>query len=211
MSDFNFFDNIPLFIFGLAFTVVFIMFVDGALILFLSRNIERADRGRRTLISSFYGFLAILIVSSVFLLVTWILEKGQEPKPGQAPGEFPVSPIGANFPPPPQIIKIDEFYFNGPFLLKDNDGAVNNMSVFSILCKRNENYDIIYMGETEKAIQLFGHGEAKCWQENCDNQNNLYLAVFWTPKGNYESTVRKEMQGSLEKKLNPPCPKEEQL
>lgn len=211
MSDLNFFNNIPLFIFGLAFTVVFIMFVDGALILFLSKDIERADRGKRTLISSFYGFLAILIVSSVFLLVTWVLEKGQEPKPGQTPGEFPVSPIGTNFPPSPQIIKIDEFYFNGPFLLDDNDEIINNVSVFSILCKRNENYDIIYVGETEKMIQLSKHGEAKCWQENCDNQKNIYVAVFWTPKGNYESSVRKEIKESLEKKFSPLCPKEEQL
>lgn len=209
MSDFNFFDNIPLFIFGLAFTVVFIMFIDGALILFLSKDIERADRGKRTLISSLYGFLAILMVSSVFLLVSWILEKSQEPKPGQTPREFPVSPIGANFPPSPQVIKIDEFYFNGPFLLKDNEEMINNISVFSILCKRNENYDIIYIGETEKMIRLSQHNEAKCWQENCDNQNNLYLAVFWTPKGNYESGARKEIQKSLEKKLNPPCPKKE--
>ncbi|OGZ18377.1 MAG: hypothetical protein A2V72_02070 [Candidatus Nealsonbacteria bacterium RBG_13_37_56] len=209
VSNFNFFDNIPLFIFGLAFTVVFIMFVDGALILFLSRDIERADRGKRTLISSFYGFLAILIVSSVFLLVTWILNKGQEPKPGQVAGEFPVSPIGTNFPPSPQIIKIGEFYFNGPFLLKDNDEIINHMSVFSILCKSNENYDIIYIGETEKMIQLSKHSKAKCWQENCDNQKNLYVAILWTPKENYESGVRREMKKSLEKELSPLCFEEE--
>lgn len=209
MSDFNFFDNIPLFIFGLAFTVVFIMFVDGALILFLSRNIERADRGRRTLISSFYGFLAILIVSSVFLLVTWILQKAQEPKLDQAPGEFPNSPIGTNFPPSPQTIKIGEFYFNGPFSLRNNDKIINKMAVFSILCKRNENYDIIYIGETEKIIQLSKHSETKCWQENCDDPKNLYLALFWTPKENYQSGARREMQNSLEEKINPPCPKQE--
>jgi len=211
MDDFNFFNNIPLFIFGLAFTVIFIMFVDGALILFLSKDIERAERGKRTLISSFYGFLAILLVSTVFLLVTWVLERGQELEPSEAPGEFPVSPIGANFPPPPQIIKIDDFYFNGPFLLKDNNEIINNLSVFSILCKNNENYDIIYLGEGEKIAQLSKYSEAKCWQENCDGQKNLYIAVFWTPKESYESNVRKEIKESLERKFNPPCPKKEEL
>ena len=60
-------------------------------------------------------------------------------------------------------------------------------------------------------IQLSKHGEAKCWQENCDNQKNIYVAVFWTPKGNYESNVRKEIKESLEKKFSRLCPKEEQL
>ena len=101
MTDFSLLENIPLLIFGLGFTIVFVIFLDGAFILLFAKDFQRIERGKRTLKKSLYGFLTILIVSSISLFVTLRLE-GQKDEPVQVSGEFPAAPINLNFPPPPQ-------------------------------------------------------------------------------------------------------------
>ena len=180
MTDFSLLENIPLLVFGLGFTIVFIIFLDGAFILLFAKDLYRIERGKRTLMKSFYGFLTILIVSSIFLLVNSRLEK-QKDEPIQVSGEFPSAPITLNFPPSPKFIKLNDIYFSGPILIKDNDDIINREAFFLVLCKQGEEYDIIYMGEAEKQILLSRHEEAKCWQENCESTNDLYLAIFLMP------------------------------
>lgn len=204
MTGFNLLENIPLLVFGLGFTIIFVIFLDGAFILLFAKDFQRMHRGKRTLMKSLYGFLVILIVSSISLFVSSRLEK-QEDRPVQIYGEFPAAPTTINFPPPPQFIELSDSYFNGPISIRNNDDIINRPAIFSVLCKKEEEYDIIYIGEAEKMILLSRHKDAKCWSENCEPAD-LYLAIFWIPgKDEYDFSEKKELELSLKQEFDPPC------
>jgi len=203
LNNFSFLENIPLLVFGLGFTIVFVIFLDGAFILLFAKDFQRIQRGKRTLIKSLYGFLAILIVSSVYLIISWRMGPGEEDI-DQVFGEFPAAPTTLNFPPPPQFIKLNDIYFSGPIPIRDNDDIINREAIFSIICKQGEEYDIIYMGETEKRILLSRHKSAQCWWDNCQS-SDLYLAVFWIPQDEAGFTGREKIRLSLEQEFDPPC------
>lgn len=203
LNNFSFLENIPLLVFGLGFTIVFVIFLDGAFILLFAKDFQRIQRGKRTLIKSLYGFLVILIVSSVYLLVSWRMGPGEEDI-DQVFGEFPVAPITLNFPPSPQFIKLNNIYFNGPIPIRDNDDIINQEAIFLIVCKQGEEYDIIYMGETERRILLSQQKDAQCWWDNCQ-YSDLYLAIFWTAKDESTFAEKEKMRLSLEQEFDPPC------
>lgn len=207
MSEFIFFESIPLFILGLSFTIVFAVFIVAALILLFSRSSQGIETAGKLLTKSLYGFLAILVISSISLAVSALL-RPEAPKSSGGSDEFPSSPFSAALPPAPQFIKVNGFYFNGPLLLKDNDDIIDKSAIFLILCKNNEEYDIIYIEETISGIKFSKHEEATCWKENCSS-NDLYLAVFWTPREKYSSSRRQEITNLLKEKNNPLCPQEE--
>jgi len=204
MSDFSLLENIPLLIFGLGFTIVFVIFLDGAFILLFAKDFQRIQRGKRTLTKSLYGFLTILIVSSISLFVSWRLNE-QRDEPIQISGEFPAAPINLNFPSPPQFIEISDVYFNGPISIKDNDNIINREAIFLVLCKQGEEYDIIYLGEAGKQIFLSGHEKAKCWKENCEPSSNLYLAILWTAGDKYDFDEKEKIKLSLKQEFDFPC------
>ena len=203
LNNFSFLENIPLLVFGLGFTIVFVIFLDGAFILLFAKDFQRIQRGKRTLIKSLYGFLAILIVSSVYLLVSWRMGQGEEDI-DQVFGEFPAAPITLNFPPSPQFIKLNDIYFNGPIPIRDNDDIIDREAIFSIICKQGEEYDIIYIGETDKRILLSRQKDAQCWWDNCES-SDLYLAIFWIPQDKSGFTGREKTRLSLEQEFDPPC------
>jgi len=200
------FENLPIFIFLLAFFVIFVIFIFGGFVMLKAgSDVQKIERGRKILLNSLYVLFITLLITFVFFLVTYLLQKGEVLKPPEVPGEFPPS-LAAGFPPAPQFIEIGEYYFNGPWLLKKNN-VMDKAGVFTILCKKNGEYDIIYIGENEKASRLLEHSQYRCWLENCNQEiKNLYLAVFWMPTGESDYAARREFKEELEKQINPPCP-----
>lgn len=200
MSEFNFLEIFPLFIFSLAFFIIFILLLWGGFLLLSAKGDDwKTEKGKKLLLNSLYGLCIVLIIVSVFFLITYLLKKGE----GLTPSEFPPSPA-ANFPPPPQFIEIGKYYFTGPLPLKEND-LIGKPAIYTILCKKNQEYDKIYIGETGGRIQLLEHGQYNCWMENCGKKlGNLYVAVF-RPSEKYSSTERKRIREELEEQINPPC------
>lgn len=200
-------ENLPLFVFILAFFVVFVLFLQGGFSLLVAgANEQKIETGRRRMLVSLYSLFILLLVAFVFFLVTYLLQRGEVLLPPEVPGEFPPSPA-ANFPPPPQFIEINGYYFTGPWPLKKNN-TIGEPAVYAILCKVFEEYDIIYIGETEKS-RLLEHKQYKCWMEECDFElGNLYLAIFWTMADKYSSFERKRIKEELENQIIPPCPLE---
>lgn len=165
----------------------------------------RKEKGSRILLNSLYSFLTVLIIALVFFSVSYFLRRGEILRPSPAPGEFPPS-LAVNFPPPPQFINVDGYYFNGPWLLKKNE-FIEKFALYLVLCKKNEEYDIIYIGQTEGREQLLEEEQYKCWIENCEQSSkNLYLGVFPTPSERYGPGEREEIKEGLRTQINPPCP-----
>jgi len=161
--------------------------------------------GRKILIRLFYAISAVLLIVAVFFLVLWILDVANRSRPIKDAGEHPGSPVSTNVPLAPQVIKITNSYFNGPFSLQDNND-INGGAVFLILCKKNEDYDIIYVGETEMGLQLSNDIEYGCWINSCGDINNLYVAIFWTPYETYSAHYRQSLKTLIEQANNPACP-----
>lgn len=200
------FENLPIFIFLLAFFIVFVIFFFGGfVILNAGIDIQKIERGRRILLNSLYTLFTTLLIVFVFFLVSYLLQRGEVLKPPEVPGEFPPS-LAAGFPPAPQFIEIGEYYFDGPRSLKKNN-VMDRAGVFTILCKKNGEYDIIYIGGNEKTSRLLKHDQYRCWLENCNQEiKNLYLAVFWMPTDKYDYVARKEFKKELEEQIKPVCP-----
>jgi len=152
---------------------------------------------------SLYVFSAILLIVIVFLFTVWILNKFSEPKPEV--GEFPASPITSNFPPAPKVIKITELYFNGPYSLKDKNTLQTN-SLFSILCKQEDDYGIIYIGDTTEGFNLLSNASYSCWLDSCGDANNLYVATFETPTDKYKAQQISQLKLLLWTISSPSCP-----
>ena len=145
-----------------------------------------------------YIISAILLIVVVFFLTLWILSKFAGPPP-PGPGEFPSSPISDNFPPAPGFIKISGMYFSNPGLLEYNN-SIDRAGIFLILCQKDEEYGIIYIGETAGGINLSGDA---CWSDSC--QGSLYIAKFWMSTEKYKTKDRQLLRELLEVENNPSC------
>ena len=146
-----------------------------------------------------FVFFVILLVVLTFLLVTWLLQKGEVLRPPSASEEFPPGPL-TTFPQPPEFIEIGDYYFSGPWTLETlkNVNISSNRGIFglfAILCKRNEEYDTIHIVGTEQ-----GNVNYECWLESCDQEvQNLYVAVFLA------SSDPVKIKDKLNRRLNPVC------
>jgi len=155
--------------------------------------------GKKILSVLFYIFFVILLILLTFFLVTWLLQKGDVLRPPLPSEEFPPEPL-ATFPQPPEFIEIGDYYFSGPLaleILKDASIPTNRdlFALFAILCKRNEEYDIMYIGGKEQEDVDY-----ECWMENCNQEvQNLYFAVFLS------SSDPVEIKDNLNRRLNPIC------
>ncbi len=201
----NIIPKIPFLVFGLFALIVLILFVWGGITLAKADgDAGKMQKGRKILFVAFSGFFITLVVVFIFYFFTYLLKEGEVLQPKEVPGEFPVSPA-INFPPAPQFIKIGSYYFQGPFSLKKY-GAIEKLAIYSILCKKGENYDIIFIGETEKG-KLLENEEASCWKENCGNNlGNLYCGFLWTEPANYSLEKKEKIKEELEGEINPACP-----
>lgn len=157
-------------------------------------------RGKRILLIFLYGLFMILVVVLVFFVVTYLLKKGQVFKPNPASGEFPASPIG-DFPPAPQFIEIGGYYFEGPWSLETlNEKNIALFSdlygLYAILCKKDGEYDIIDIRETNKEQT---ETQYNCRLEKCNQKvENLYIALLHTDDKN-------KVIEYLNNKVNPSC------
>lgn len=164
---------------------------------------------RKILIGLLYAIFTVLLIVAVFFLILWILNTANKPRPIKDAGEYPGSPISTNVPPAPQVIKITNSYFNGPFSLEDNND-ISGAAVFSILCQKDEDYDIIYVEETEVGAELSSNPNYRCWIDACGDINNLSVAIFWAPIEKHSTHYRQSLKTLIEQANNPACPIEEE-
>ena len=207
----NFFNailkNPPLFIFFLFVVLCFILFVVGVIIIFRAKGDHRKiEKGRKILLISFYGVFAILLSALVFQLTMALLNRGAKLKPPITPGAFPPSPAISNVP-PPDFVKIGRYYFMSPQPFS-NKFVIDFKTFYAILCKKDGDYDIIYIGDigvSGSAVDLRENANYVCWLQNCpEPKKNLYIAFLQTPQGfgdKSRSTIREE----IEKSVNPVC------
>ncbi len=140
-----------------------------------------------------------ILIAIVFFLTLWILDEVTEPSKNV--GDYPFAPITTNFPDSPKFIKISDLYFSGPYLL--NEKKIINDSVFSILCKKESAYDIIYIGDSTEGYNLKSNSSYSCWQKNCDTE--LSVALFSMPISKYTPEDITKIKLLLEKMNSPVC------
>jgi amino acid transporter len=211
-NTFDLLSNLPQLIFALCFLIVFILFLWGGIVLLRARgDPEKIEKGRKTLFTAFVALFIVLLVVLIFYLFSYFLKRGEVFKPPTGfSKEFPSPFHMAGFPPAPQFISTGNYYFNGPLLLKENRG-IKKDAIYTILCKKNGEYDIIYIDEVRRE-DLLKHKQYKCWLEKCNqNLNNLYIAIFWTPSGRYPVTERDKIKNELKEEFSPPCVEEEEI
>lgn len=177
-QGFNFVANIPLIILAILFLGVFILFLRAGFVLWRAQGTpEEIQRGRKLLANAFYSFFAVLLISLVSWSVSYFV-KGRDTTQQPVSGDFPASPA-ANFPSSPSFIKLGDYYFQGPFALNKNN-KLQEDAVYSILCKRGESYDIIFVDVNSVKQKLLLNKTYNCWLDRCGgNIKDLYLAVFW--------------------------------
>ncbi len=189
-----------------AFLILILLVRTGITFLQGRSNPERAEMARRRLLNALFVMLGVIVMVIVFNLVTFFLKGGEVFTPQEAGKEVPASPA-VNFPPPPISIKIGDLYFNGPVSFSKNS-AISQATIYTILCKAEEDYDIIFIGEATKE-NLLKNKHYACWLDNCGkNAKNLYIAFFWTPIGKYSIGQRTEIVKNLEGQTMPFCAEE---
>jgi hypothetical protein len=207
MSNFDFLDNLPLLLFSSAFILVSIIFIRGAIILLKAEeDTEKKREGTKILSNSLYGFSALVIVVLIFLLFSYILNKGEVILPHPSSEEFPSSP-SVNFPSPPEFITIGGYCFEGPYLLSKERSFIGETAIYVMLCKKGEEYDMIYIGETKEGQNLLNHEQYNCWTEKCEKYSkNLYSGIFSTSLEKYSDEERLSIMQDLKVEFNPACP-----
>jgi len=200
-QSFNIVSNLPAIIFAFFFLISFILFLWAEITLLRAKKrLEKLEKGRKLLLRAFILFFIVLLVTLVFYLVSYLLQRWYTSEVRIGRGEFPVSP-SVGFPSAPDFINIEGYYFRGPYPLSDVD-FVPGKCVYAVLCPRDENYDIIYLG-AGSGMKLSNLEGRSCWFENCSKE--LYFAVLWTPMESYGVMENKNIRDDLEKKINPPC------
>lgn len=208
MANFNWLENLPWIVFGFVLTISVIIFLTGAFFFLFFRDPEKRQKGQRILIKSIYWFFSAILIIIVFFIFSWLLNTWQSTPPVENTGEIPFSPVSTNFPPSPKTIEVAGVYFNGPFWFGDNT-FIANESVFLILCKNNDQYDIIYIGDIGGEFNLLAHDDYQCWIDNCQDYNKVYIALFWIPSESQQRhAIKTEALNSLNKAFKPPCPYE---
>jgi len=193
------FENLPLVIFGLLFAISFIIFIIGAIISASAKDTVRLTKGKEVLMTAVYSFSIFLLSLIVFSSVTWFLDRSIEEDPTISVNDYPVSPVNFNFPSPPKNIRITDTYFNGPYPIRDF-GIITESAIFSVLCKSEDDYDIIDIDRRRELEELEGFDNYECWNSLC---NDLYFGIFWIPD-NYGREI--ELIKSLKEENNLTCP-----
>lgn len=208
-SYFDIIANLPLIFLVLFFLIVFILFLwSGVVLLTAKGDPDKTQRGREILLRAFLGLILTLLTTFSFYLISYFLKKGEVFQPKEVSGELPSAPL-INFPPPPQFIKIGGYYFNGPWLLK-NYTQLKKQAVFAILCKKNDNYDIISVELTSGKEQLLESKQYSCWLEKCNkNFRNLYIAIIWISGEKYTPVEIRKIKEGLVEEIKPSCSSEE--
>ncbi len=204
-NNFDLIYNLALIFFAVCFFIDFILFIwAGISLLKAKENALKVEKGRKLLSNAFIFLFIIVLILVVFYLISFLLKRGEVFIPSGDSGEFPVASHLGVFPNEPEFIKIGNYYFTGPWLFKDSQN-IRKSAIYAVLCKKGEEYDILYINETS-IEKLMKHRQYTCWLENCEkNVKNLYVAIFWTPLENYDTIKRKAILNELNNQINPPC------
>lgn len=200
LNIFDFIYNIPLLLFDFLLLFIFLLLVKAVMIIITSRNNElRLEKGKRNLYAALFWLFLLLLSASLFSFITHFLEG---PVTGEN-GEFPLLP-NSSFPPAPEYIKIGNYYFAGPWPLK-NYSSINKPAIFAIGCKKANSYDILFISKTERE-NLLANKQYDCWVKNCEEgEKNLYVAVFYTKSENFSPERIEEIKTDLENQNKPRC------
>lgn len=97
-------------------------------------------------------------------------------------------------------ITIGNYSFEGPY--NSTDRLENKSGVYAIHCFKDDKYYLIDVGESsEVKDRIDNHDRSECWKKNCTGQ--LTVSVYYTPR--LQQAGRKEIEGELRDKYNPPC------
>jgi hypothetical protein len=172
---------IPLIFFGIPLLFVFGLFISGAFTLFFT---PETDKGKDVIARALTYFLILLAIFLVFIVVSYVVKKGEVFNPAEEGTELPLSPIGA-FPAAPDFTVVGDYSFSGPWPLSQAD-VTDETYVFGIFCKKNQGYDIIDLGISYKNKAISSSNNYQCWQEQCQSPDNIYVGFYWTdPKEPY--------------------------
>jgi len=80
-----------------------------------------------------------------------------------------------------------------------------DLATYSILCKKGEEYDILYIDDSVRNAPARNE-KYSCWIENCGNSlKNIYIAALWTPSEKYDPIEKENIKKELINVLNPVC------
>jgi len=184
----------PYIFFGVPLLLIFGLFVSGAFSLFFTKNTEK---GRDIIIKALTYFLILLALFLVFIVISYLLKGGYIFRPKQEIG-FPPSPMGA-VPSAPDFIMLKDYSFSGPFPFAEKD-QIGEKVIFLILCKKDEDYDIIDLGISDPRDTLSSLKNYECWIENCSLEN-LFVGIRWLPKDIMDE-IRKRFNAIKEDNIN---------
>ncbi len=199
------FENLPLIIFGLIFSISSIFLIIGIILSASAKDTIRLAKGRQMLMRAVYSFSSLLLMVIVFLSITWFLNKNTNNNPIVDLNGYPASPIDLNFPSAPEFIKISNTYFNGPYPFQDY-AQVPKAAIVSILCKNQGEYDIIDIDSATAQTDLTQHINFACWSSFC---GELYVGMFWVPSIRDGLWNERETLEFLKNENNLLCPIEE--
>lgn len=75
-------------------------------------------------------------------------------------------------------IRIGNYEFDGPYSSLEN--LEDRSGIYSILCQRNGEYNLIDVGESATVkTRVANHERNICWRRNC--QSTPVVAVYYTP------------------------------
>ncbi|MBW1947585.1 MAG: hypothetical protein JRI33_06555 [Deltaproteobacteria bacterium] len=99
-------------------------------------------------------------------------------------------------------IKIGKYTFEGPYTSTAN--LEDKSGVYAILCKKNEKYNLVDVGESATVkSRVETHDRKDCWQRNCNS--TLTVAVYYTP--GLKQPGRKAIELEIRDQYDPPCGK----
>lgn len=161
---------------------IFTLLLIWAIILLKKEGFEY-QATRKLFSLSLWGLFFIISGAIIFYFVLFIIK--EEPViVGPNLTGMPPSPY-TDFPPPPEVFDIGIYSFSKPEKLEEKslaDGPV----VFAILCEKNNDYDIMYVGLEEKKSQILSHGDYMCWIENCEKEwRGIYLSTLYVSPERY--------------------------
>jgi hypothetical protein len=168
---------LPFVFFGIPLIFIFGLFISGAFTLFFT---PESDRGKDVIARALTYFLILLTIFLVFVLVSYLVQKGAIFNPKQEESEFPLSPMGG-FPQAPNFVLVGGYGFSGPWALSQVD-VPDGTYVYGIFCKKDQGYDIIDMGISYRNKAISSSQNYGCWQEQCQSADNIYAGFYWTPQ-----------------------------
>ncbi len=203
-SEFDIVANLPLMIFAFFFLLVFIIFIAAGIILLTAKDdLVKREKGRKTLLTGFFSFLVLLAIVAVFYGVTYFLKRGEVFRPEMSTGEMPSSPA-INFPPSKGVVKIGNYYFDGPWPWEEAP-APQEPALYAVICKEEGQDRILGIGEADGHDSFYSGEDTQCWSDNCRTMaNGLYLAVFWIPQ-DYGAQAGRSIREGIIREINPPC------